>query len=72
MMYGDGVNPQKTFQIVTQKRTFEFEASSEKEGELWFRALNIIVEMNKAYVSLKDTNPFIFEEEQMKALQTGR
>lgn len=57
-----------SFHIITKERTFELQANTMKECQLWYRVLYIIVEMNKNGVSLKESNPFIYEEQQMKAL----
>ena len=68
LIYDGDSSPGTSFQVAVKTRTFEFEAISEKECQLWFRALNISVEMNKCGMYLKTTNPFVFEEEQMKPL----
>jgi hypothetical protein len=72
LIYDGSSQPGTSLQLTVKTRTFEFEASSERECQLWLRVFNIVVEMNKCGLSLRETNPFIFEEEQMKALQTGR
>ncbi len=55
----------RAFAIVIPGSTFQLLALTVKEAECWVRIFKIVLQMNRAGISVSDQNPFVFEKENL-------